>query len=112
MKEDKTIQANRRLLVQFRLEAGCLGPNGTDHIVDFCDFALAEIKPLNADFIEWEIMPRLDKLLPEIEYRLSGKRLNINQVSKYFQSFNHQLADFEALLDEKLTMSIEHYLNR
>lgn len=112
MTTNMTTSTDKKLLVKFRLEPGCLGPDGADHIVNFCEFAQNELKSINIDFAEWKLSPRFDKSLPEIEYSVLGKRLNMNQVSKYFKSFNQELADCEELLDEKLAMLIERYLNR
>ncbi len=106
------IPTNKKLLVQFRLEPGCLGPDGVDHIANFCAFAQKKIGQINAEFIRCELIPRFDKSLAEIEYSILGKRLNESQVTKYLKSFNQELSDLKELLDEQIALLIEQYFNR
>ncbi|MGB0494745.1 MAG: hypothetical protein ACPGJI_00205 [Kangiellaceae bacterium] len=111
MIDKKIIPTNKKLVVQFRLEPGCLGPDGDEHIEDFCNFAQKEFQNFNTHFAQWEITPRFDKSLPEIQYRINGKRLEHRQVSKYLQLFQSDIDIFEDNLDNKLTLLIDQYLS-
>lgn len=112
MTEIKPIPTNKKLLVQFRLEPGCLGPQGDQHIDQFCQFAQNQFEGFYSHFVDWEITPRLDKSLPEIQYGINQKQLNSKQVSKYLQIFKHELSSFEESLDDKLAEMIDHYLSQ
>lgn len=102
---------NKKLTVEFRVEPGCLGPSGKDHIENFCQLAQNEIQLINSDFVHWVIIPRYDKSLAEMQYKINNKNLNHTQAAKYLQLFNKNLDEFEEQLNEKLSQLIEHYLD-
>ncbi len=112
MTEIDSLPKSKKLLVQFRLEPGCLGPEGTQHIGQFCVFAQKEFESFNDQFVSWEIMPRIDKSLAEIEYRINGKRLGKEQVSKYLRIFKQDLTNFEEKLEDKLAIMIDLFFSR
>jgi hypothetical protein len=96
------LQQNQKLYVTFRLEPGCLGPQGEDHISDFCTTAQQRVEKIHADFVSWSIVPRTDKMLPELEYKLNNKKLNHDKAEKYLELFNKNLNEFEENLQDKL----------
>jgi hypothetical protein len=98
--------------VLFRLEPGCLGPDGSLHIDKFCQQAQKEFTSLYSDCIHWDIIPRNDKSLPEMQYRISNKNLSHDQVAQYLQLFEINRDEFEHQLHEKLTIIIDQYLGR
>ncbi len=106
------ISTDKKLHVQFRLEPGCLGPEGDKLIEKFCKFAQQEMVTYHSEFALWEIMPRVDKTLPEIQYKLNEKSLDTSQASRYLKLFEQVLSSFEAELDEKLAMMIEKFFDR
>ena len=67
---------NKKLTVIYRLEPGCLGPQGLDHIDNFCYFAQEKVQSIDSDIIIWKVLPRNDKILPEMEYKLNNKKLS------------------------------------
>ena len=99
-------------MVLFRVEPGCLGPDGIDHIEKFCLYAEKQVASVDADFVHWDIVPRLDKKLPEIEYKVSHKKLSHDKAAKYLNIFSKNLDEFEAHLNDKLTLLIEEFLTR
>jgi len=103
---------DKKLNVVFRVEAGCLGPKGKDHIEQFCSFAQVEVEPIDADFVHWEIVPRHDKSLPEMQYNINGKRLTHDQAAKYLDVFKKSLDEFEGHLHDKLDTLIEQFQGR
>ncbi|WP_342807030.1 hypothetical protein [Alteromonas sp. M12] len=112
MKFELPLPLYKKLTVTFRVEPGCLGPEGAAHIKGFCKHAKKMVVGLDSDFIRWVIIPRYDKSLPETEYKTNGKRLNQQQAALYLSAFNKKLDDFEAHLDEQLTHLIDSYLGR
>lgn len=109
---DLPLPFDKKLTVIFRVEPGCLGPDGIDHIEGFCKFAKAEVLTLDADFVSWEIIPRYDKTLAETEYKINEKRLTHDKLEKYLGVFAKQPDEFEEHLHEKLSVLIDQYLGR
>jgi len=103
---DKT----KKLCVTFRLEPGCLGPEGKSHITEFCSSAQKEVNKMHTEFVIWNIVPRYDKSLPEIEYKINNKKLTHDKAEKYLNIFNKNLDEFEAGLQDKLAIHIDEYL--
>ncbi len=100
----------KKLTVIFRVEAGCLGPTGDQKVDAFCHHAQKEIATLDADYISWQITPRNDKSLPEMEYKATGKRLNHDQAARYLAAFQANLVEFEEHLNNKITQLINDFL--
>ncbi len=103
---------DKKLIVLFRVEPGCLGPNGKDYIEDFCYFAAKALAEVDADFVRWKIVPRYDKSLPETQYMLAGKQLTYQQACKYMALLGKELDDFEMHLNDKLSELIDEHLGR
>ncbi|WP_340680045.1 hypothetical protein [Paraglaciecola sp.] len=102
----------KKLTVTFRVEPGCLGPDGIEHIESFCKFAKKEVVNLDSDFVRWVITPRFDKSLLETEYKTNNKRLDYDKAQKYLKVFDKELDEFEEHLQDRLAELIEHYLGR
>jgi hypothetical protein len=102
----------KKLTVTFRVEPGCLGPDGIRHIDAFCKFAKKEVANLDSDFVRWVIVPRFDKSMAETEYKTNNKRLDYRQAEKYLTVFGKDLQQFEDHLQDKLTLLIDQYLGR
>jgi hypothetical protein len=112
MTHDLPLPLYKKLTVTFRVEPGCLGPDGIDHIEGFCKFAKLEVSGLESDFVRWVITPRYDKLLLETEYKTNNKRLDHDKAEKYLRVFGKELDDFEEHLQDKLSILIDQYLGR
>ena len=112
MKNNLSLPQDKKLTAVVRVELGCLGPDGSVHIEEFCGVAQKEIGPIYSDFINWEIVPRFDKSLPEIQYKIINKNLTLDQAEKYLALFNKNLDEFEGLMQEKLASLIDQYLTR
>jgi hypothetical protein len=112
MKEKLSLPEEKKLVVVCRVEAGCLGSKGVDHIDAFCEFAQKEYVEMDSDYITWLIMPRLDKSLPEMQYRINNKKISRDQAAKYLEVFNKKLNAFEDRMTEKLGSLIEQHLGR
>ena len=102
----------KKLTVIFRVEPGCLGPHGAQHIDAFCKFAKKEVANLDSDFVRWVIVPRFDKSLAETEYKTNNKRLDYAKAEKYLRVFAKDLEQFEEHLQHKLALLIDQYLAR
>jgi hypothetical protein len=101
-----------KVVILFRLEPGCLGPDGADHIETFCHVAERALVNLNADVCHWFLAPRLDKSLTEIQYSLAGKVLSRDKAVKFIDSFEQNLDEIEARFEDKLTQLINQYIAR
>jgi len=101
---------NKKLEVTYRVEPGCLGPQGVNYIDGFCDFASKKVETLDADFIRWNIIPRHDKNLTEMGYSVSGKILNYPQADQYLQIFGKTLDEFENHIQDECIALITQYM--
>lgn len=102
---------DKKLAVTYRVEPGCLGPTGYSKIDGFCSFAQQEIEGLDADYVVWNIIPRTDKSLPEMQFNLMGKRLSHDQAEKYLSRLGKDLEEFELHLSDKLTDLINQFMS-
>lgn len=112
MKSITEIPTSKKLHVLYRLEAGCLGPDGVNYIEAFCENVQAKVEQVDSGFICWQIVPRHDKALPEIEYAINQKKLSNEQTDAYLNVFDKNLASFEDELNELLGHAIEEYFDR
>ena len=99
-----------RIQLLYRVEPGCLGPDGVDYIEEFCQFAVKKISPPN--YAIFSFVPRYDKLLAEKEYSLLNRKLTRGQVNSYFQKIEKQLEEFESQVDELIAFAVDAFLDR
>lgn len=104
------LSKEKKLMVVFRIEPGCLGPKGHDHIKDFCHSAQKEVEEIDADFVHWELVPRNSKSQPEMQYQINHRDLSHDKAARYLQAFGKSLNEFEEHLHNKLTLLIDLYL--
>jgi hypothetical protein len=110
MKNNLPLVAEKKLTVLFRLEPGCLGPEGESHIEKFCQLAQSEFASLFSDFVHWDIIPRNDKTLPEMQYMIGGRKLSQDKATKFLALFDVNLPEFEQELHKNLALCIDRYL--
>ncbi|MEM7209046.1 MAG: hypothetical protein AAF434_14580 [Pseudomonadota bacterium] len=101
-----------RVLITYRIEPGCLGPDGDQHVDAFCEFVQPYLSVLYPRSCTWNVVPRHDKALDEIEYSLIGRKLTKAQSLKFFESMNSDLPRIEQQAQTVLVESIEVYLGR
>jgi hypothetical protein len=111
MKSALPLQEEKKLFVTYRVEAGCLGPDGLSHIAKFCKFAQSEMEAVDSEYITWNIVHREDKTLPEMEYNVFGKVINDSQADKYLSMFGKNLNEFENNLSDLITNLIYQFMN-
>ena len=109
MKKNLPLPVEKRLNVIVRLEPGCLGPQGAGIIEGFCRFAQGEVDLIDADFVHWDLSPRYDKSLAEMEYRINGKKLSHDKAAKYLALFGKDLDEFEGHLHHCLALMIDEF---
>lgn len=112
MSNETTLPDSKKLTVTFRVEPGCLGPKGDDLVVGFCEYAGNNFKTIESTFVNWQIIPRFDKSLEEIQYQVNSKTLTQDKVVKYLSMFDSNLDDFEEKIHNTLADQIDLYLNR
>ena len=112
MNNNEPLPKEKKLTVVFRVEPGCLGPEGKKHVDEFCEYAQKEVEPIDSDYVHWEIEPRDDKSLPEMEYQVLNKKMNHVQAEKYLQLIDKNLNEFEDHLNQKLAVLIEAFHKR
>lgn len=100
----------KKLTVMCRVEPGCLGPDGIDHIESFCRFAHKELKKVDSDFVKWMPLPRYDKSLAEMEYSVDSKLLTRDKASQYLTYFKCELDEFEEHFNDKISILINEFL--
>jgi hypothetical protein len=108
----KPVPAEKKLTVIARVEPGSLGPDGIDKIEGFCRFANQNMTTDVRRFARWQVLPRYDKTLPEMEYFIQHKKLNNFQVVKYLGFFKLEIDAFEDDFYGHMTGLIELYLDR
>lgn len=104
--------SDTNLVILCRLEPGCLGPDGVDHIETFCRVAQKALTTHEADVCHWILEPRFDKGLEEFQYSLAGKSLTREQAQKYLALAHREWGPFEEKFEDKLTQLINLYLAR
>ena len=112
MKLDLPLFKNKKLAVLFRVEPGCLGPDGINLVEKFCVFAASQTDFVDTDYTHMDIVPRFDKALPEIEYSVANKKLTHDKAEKYLAIFKQDLDDFEMSLFEGITVVIIKFFDR
>ncbi len=101
-----------KLVVLYRVEPGCLGPDGAQYITEFCQFAQPLVAAHTPSFMEWQLQPRFDKKLPEMQCQLAGKNLSTEQAERYFALQGVTADDLEEQLNFQLTHLIDQYFGR
>jgi len=112
MNMNKPLPTDLKLCVLYRVEPGCLGPEGLLLINEFCLFAQNNIKMNDTNFIIWEIHSRNDKALPEMEYMLNSKKLSHDKVEKYLDMFSIEINDLEEHFHEEISNLIEEFFSK
>ena len=112
MQKNIPLTEEQKLSLTYRVEPGCLGPDGAIHIADFCKYTQERIQTLDADYLIWNIVPRHDKALPEMQYSVVGKRINHVQAEKYLAAFGKSLDEFEGHLVDKLAELIDQFMKQ
>lgn len=102
----------KKLLVMYRIEPGCLGPQGVDYVEAFCGFAKQKLKDRHGHCLRWTIKPRYDKSLPELEFQIKNAVLSRENAARYMDSFNIEIDVFEEELDEALADLVDAYFER
>lgn len=110
MKLNLPLPEDKKLRVIFRVEPGSLGPDGALHIEPFCQQAMAVFKTIDADFIAWKILPRSDKSLAEMAFKVADKNLSHDQADQYLAVFGKSLDEFEDHLIQTLSRLVGEYL--
>lgn len=111
MSNSLPLQEDRKLAVTYRVEAGCLGPEGKNHIDEFCKFSQSALHSLDSDYIAWNIVHRKNKELPEMEYQVLEKMISHQQAEKYLAVFGKSLDDFEGHLSDQLATLIDQFMS-
>lgn len=102
-----------KLTILYRIEPGCLGPDGDDHVDQFCEQAhgqLTQDPELLNHVVTWVIEPRRDKTLPEMQFKLISKVISHDQAETYLKAAGHELEDLEANFVQSITAQVNHYL--
>jgi len=110
MKDNLPLPQDKKLTVLFRVEAGLLGPKGAEHVEAFSKFAENKLMSLDSDYIHWEMVPKYDKSIPEMEYMINGKKLSHDKAAKYLEVFEQDLDEFEQHLASSISRLIEEFL--
>ena len=110
MKIDLPLPQDKKLTVIFRVEPGCLGPEGPSHVNGFCEYAIKQLEDIDSDMVHWDIMPRNDKSEPEMQYMMISKNLVRDKAEKFLQLFDKNIDDFENTFHDNLAQLIDEYL--
>ena len=111
MSEISQLSNDQKLKVTYRVEPGCLGPEGAKYVRKFCKFAEQAVVDLDAEFIEWHIVPRFNKGVSEMRYTVNKKQLTHDKADKYLSMFGKELDEFEGHLEERLATIIDDFMS-
>lgn len=109
MNNHAPLPQDKKLTILFRVEAGCLGPEGASIIKDFCRYAQQENPQINPKYLHWIIDHRENSSQAEIEYQVGNKVLPRDKAEKYLNLFEMKIDDIESELFDKTTSLIETY---
>jgi len=112
MNNPSDLPDRKKLTVIYRVEHGCLGPQGKDHVDKFCDFAQKSFTGPWSAFIEWRFIPRNGISQPEIQYEINSRLLSNDKAEKYLEMFETSVEHLENHLHEKIVALIEQYMGR
>lgn len=101
-----------KIQITYRIEAGCLGANGKDKVVGFCQYLTQQLNQCYGEFSQWQSAPHTDRKLAHIEYGIQNKSLNSEQVKTYFSLLKQDKDTFEEELEDQVVQFIEDYLGR
>lgn len=104
-----TTGSAKKLTIQIRIEPGCLGPDGKRHIETFCAAASRIFATMEPERVNWVLIPRHDKLLPEQEFLIEGRKLSEEQASLLLQRMGLALAPLQERSDAVLAQLVERY---
>lgn len=110
MTTNSPLPQDKKLTIIFRVETGCLGPTGHEHVEAFCSYAQKAVESTNSNFINWKITPRNNSSEEEMEYNIDDKKLSDNQAKKYMALFDTDFDEFDHQFHDKITLLIEQYL--
>jgi len=99
-------------IINYSVEAGCLGAQGTQKIEGFCLFLTQKMAQNFPDFCTWDITPQVDIHQRHIRYTLNNKKLSIEQATRYLDAHNLTIKIFEDKMDDFAIDLIEEYLGR
>ncbi|MCJ8167876.1 hypothetical protein [Atopomonas sediminilitoris] len=111
-KSPAALPPERKLQVLCRVEPGCLGSNGAELIEGFCQFAEPLMNQHETALASWQLVPRYDKTLAEVQFSLQQKRLSDEHVARYLQALGRDFDSFEDELHRRLANLIDEYLGR
>ncbi len=101
-----------KLTLLFRVEPGCLGPDGKVYIDEFCHLAQQAFASNQHPWLAIKIVPRYDKQRPETEYLLGERGLNRSKAERYMMLHGKALSQLECQLNDLISDLIDHYLRR
>ena len=107
-----TFPENKKMTVIFRIEPGSLGPDGIEHVSEFCLFAQTQLRACSVEYLKWFIEPRVDKKLGEMSFQLNNKVLSQEQAAKYLSVLGESFENFEDQLENNLEAMIDQYFGR
>ncbi len=110
MKTKLPLPQDKKLTIVFRVEPGCLGPDGGEHVEEFCNSAKIDFEYADSDYIYWEIIPRHDKSLPEMQFKVGNKILTHEKAVKYLGMFDKNLDELEEYFHENIAILIGNYM--
>jgi hypothetical protein len=112
MNSNQPLPINKKLTVLFRVEPGCLGPEGEKLVKEYCELAQSKMEVVESNCINWVITPRNDKIQPELQFKINGKILDRGKAEKYLSFFAININVLERQLFKNITDLIEQYLGR
>lgn len=106
----ETSNTEQKIQVTIRVEPGSLGPDGLDHVEGFCQVAQCYFDKLYTETLQWQVIPRYDKSLPEIEYCYLNRTLNEDQANKMLSLINKDVDSMDEETMQHIANLIDKFL--
>jgi hypothetical protein len=109
---DPSQQKTPAMIVVYRVESGCLGPDGEQLVETFCSKANSRFRDIGAGVVHFLILPRRDKSQPEIQYRIMDKNVPRDKADMYLCKHEIDIEDFEEEITDRIALVIEEFFGR
>jgi len=101
-----------KLIIECRIEEGCLGPSGADHVDAFCEFATLALADINTEKMTCYVTPRENPSQQEFQYKLIDKKLSLQQANRYLAALGIEKLELEHRIDDRFLELIEQFMGR
>jgi hypothetical protein len=101
-----------KLLLTYRVEPSCLGPDGISRIKDFCIYVKAAFVNHHSNYLIYQFIPGYGKNLAEMKLFINHKRLSEAKSSQYMSFFTKLSRALERICKINSLFLIDSFFGR